>query len=58
MTDHAHEHPPVSLYVQVIVTLALITAIEIVMILPGVKEWYNASASWFVPLVAPILIIF
>lgn len=58
MTDHAHEHPPVSLYVQVIVTLAVVTAIEIVMILPEVKDWYNASAVWFVPLVAPILVIF
>ena len=58
MTDHAHEHPPVSLYVQVIVTLAVITAIEIGLILPEVKAWYRVSASWFVPLVAPVLIIF
>ena len=58
MTEHAHEHPPVSLYVQVIVTLAAITAIEIAMILPDVKAWYQASAAWFVPLVPPVLIIF
>ncbi len=32
MTEHVHEHPPVGLYVQVIVTLAVITAIEIAML--------------------------
>ncbi len=58
MTEHAHEHPPVRLYVQVIVALAVITAIEIAIILPDVKAWYHASAAWFVPLVAPVLIIF
>ena len=59
MSDHAaaHEHPPVSLYVWVITILAIVTAIEIVIILPEVKDWYAANAAWFVPLVLPILVI-
>lgn len=53
-----HAHPPVSLYVKVIVILSLITAVEIFIILPPVKEFYRASAPWFVPLVIPLLFVF
>lgn len=51
-----HSHPPVSLYVTVIVILAAITAFEIVIILPEVKDWYRANMTWFIDWVAPILI--
>ncbi len=54
---HVHAHPPVSLYVKVIVVLAVITAVEIFMILPGTKELYRSALPWFVPMVVPILVV-
>ena len=58
MTDHASEqdhHPSIAFYVKVAVYLAIITAVEIVIILPGVKAWYREVAPWFTPLVLPLL---
>jgi hypothetical protein len=53
----AHAHPPVSLYVKVIVVLAVVTAVEIFMILPSTKQIYDAAMPWFHPLVVPLLIV-
>ena len=60
MTDHAAEHdhhPSIAFYVKVAVILAIITAVEIVIILPEVKEWYREVLPWFVPLVLPVLFV-
>jgi hypothetical protein len=53
----ARAHPPVSQYVKVITTLAVITAVEIFMILPGTKALYRSAMPWLVPLIIPILIV-
>ena len=59
MTERAADdhHPSIAFYVKVAVILAIITAVEIVIILPDVKEWYRAALPWFVPLVLPILFL-
>ncbi len=59
MTDHAAEdhHPAPGFYIAVALALAAITAVEIVIILPDVKAWYQEHATWFVPLVLPVLFV-
>jgi len=54
MSD-AHAHPPVSLYVKVISTLTVITAFEILLIIPPVKVWYHANFKALADNVIPIM---
>ncbi|HXZ84775.1 MAG TPA: cytochrome C oxidase subunit IV family protein [Myxococcota bacterium] len=56
MSD-AHAHPPVSLYVKVITTLTVITALEILIIVPPVKAWYRQALPALAANVVPILLI-
>ncbi|HKC51459.1 MAG TPA: cytochrome C oxidase subunit IV family protein [Myxococcota bacterium] len=60
MSDHeaqSHAHPPVSLYVKVISTLTLITAFEILIIVPPVKAWYHEHLPAFAAIVVPVILI-
>ncbi|MFI5315749.1 MAG: cytochrome C oxidase subunit IV family protein [Myxococcota bacterium] len=56
MSD-SHAHPPVSLYVKVIATLTVITAFEILLIIPPVKAWYQAELPALAANVVPVLLI-
>jgi cytochrome c oxidase subunit 4 len=52
-----HRHNAVKEYSIVIAVLTAVTMVELVIILPPVKEFYRANLAWFVPLVPAILII-
>jgi cytochrome c oxidase subunit 4 len=43
-------------YVKVAVVLAVLTMIELGLILPDVKAWYRVNAQWVTPLVVPMLL--
>jgi hypothetical protein len=59
MTEHAQveHHPSVGFYLRVAVFLLAVTLLELFIIWPDIKAWYEANLPWFKSLVLPLLFL-